>query len=158
VSTLNKTYSLLNRIEKGLRNILITNLKGPLNWMWMVLRGEGKKSTNMDNHRKKVNNEIKEMVAKVAILTLEETTPESKDVGCNTSHSLVVNHHPSVEQNSCIYGVGQGIHSTHIVVGLDRGYIVGWTGDTWLRRGQLCCHTSGLDRGYMAAPPAALLP
>ena len=84
VSTLNKTYSLLDRTEQGLRNIFITNLKGSLNWMWMILRGEGKKSTSIDNLRKKVNNEIKEMVAKVAMLTLEDTTPESKDVGCNT--------------------------------------------------------------------------
>jgi hypothetical protein len=39
----------------------------------------------MDNLRTKVNNEIKEMVAKLSMLTLQETTPESKDVGCNTS-------------------------------------------------------------------------
>jgi hypothetical protein len=92
VITLNKTYSLLNKVEQGFRNILITNLKGSLNWMWMVPRGRGlylnkssKKSTNMDNLRTKVNNEIKEMVAKVSMLTLEEATPDSKDVGCNTS-------------------------------------------------------------------------
>jgi hypothetical protein len=60
--------------------------------MWMILRGKGtymtqasKKNTNMDDLRTKVNNEIKRMVAKVSVLTLEEATPDTKDVGCNTS-------------------------------------------------------------------------
>lgn len=109
---LNKTYSLLNNVERGVQKVLTAKLKGPLNWMWTKLRGRdaytvhvSKKITKKDDIRKKVYNEVSNMISKVSAMTLENNTANTKDVGCNTS----------VTRNKKTFTIGTDATYTHAV-------------------------------------------